>query len=646
MKFLSRTSILLQLWICGIFLTAICFWLAQVSQKFQPQLPLLERPLLMVLMMLGIAFLFYTWSSWTVGFLSRRREQFGTRATLFTILLFGFVCRIVLIFSTPIQEIDLYRYIWDGAVVSQGIDPYRVAPKQVAAHRTPGAPWKDVETSLDMAYIIDNPDIAKLRVLLHSDPGLAECFHFIHFGQFSSPYPPVSQAVFRFNEFVTPDGASADTRMKTMKSVLVGFDFLTALGIIMMLSLIGWPKDWVVIYWWCPLVLKEFANSGHLDSIVIALTTWAIASGIAAVKAIQRSDNLTGEIGWLAASSGLLAAAVAAKVFPFVLFPIWFFGLCRVSWTKAIVASSVFFLLGAVLMWPILKNTELGRNVADKTFLTAPDPPILWTTDDSREIPVTTGIEAFSKYWEMNDLIFMTIVENVKPKPKQPEPPAPPKPIYDLWFVATSDQWRSDFVLDWVKKDRTPEEVPIWFTRRVTLAIFTLIAFGLALTHARSWQTVDRLQPPFEATRYPNPYATKHRPIYNRQGWREPRQPPPESKWDAALIQWGEFVFLTIAWFWLVNPAQNPWYWIWAMPFLIFVRGRAWFLLSGLVLLYYLRFYFEYFWRDQKVFDTQFIGVDFYYFNVPWVEFLPFFILLFCGWILRIVVPNAPAKFE
>lgn len=47
-----------------------------------------------------------------------------------------------------------------------------------------------------------------------------------------------------------------------------------------------------------------------------------------------------------------------------------------------------------------------------------------------------------------------------------------------------------------------------------------------------------------------------------------------------------EIAFLTIAWFWLLSPTQNPWYWTWALPLVAFARSRVWFFIYGCVLVY------------------------------------------------------------
>lgn len=42
--------------------------------------------------------------------------------------------------------------------------------------------------------------------------------------------------------------------------------------------------------------------------------------------------------------------------------------------------------------------------------------------------------------------------------------------------------------------------------------------------------------------------------------------------WRVHLRQLPRLVFLSWAWFWLLLPTLNPWYWIWAMPLLPFAH--------------------------------------------------------------------------
>lgn len=90
-------------------------------------------------------------------------------------------------------------------------------------------------------------------------------------------------------------------------------------------------------------------------------------------------------------------------------------------------------------------------------------------------------------------------------------------------------------------------------------------------------------------------------------------------KGSSLLEQPVEFVrglFWIMALVFLLSPVQNPWYLCWVVPFLCVFPTRSWIALTGLVGLYYLDFYFDY--QEIQAFSLW----------IPWVEYLPFYILL------------------
>jgi hypothetical protein len=89
---------------------------------------------------------------------------------------------------------------------------------------------------------------------------------------------------------------------------------------------------------------------------------------------------------------------------------------------------------------------------------------------------------------------------------------------------------------------------------------------------------------------------------------------------SAVPARWLEAAFLTLAWFWALSPTMNPWYWTWALPLLPFARGRAWFAVSGLLTLYYLRFWLAYHFADTVLFGTGYRGEHFFHFVVVPLE--------------------------
>jgi hypothetical protein len=75
-------------------------------------------------------------------------------------------------------------------------------------------------------------------------------------------------------------------------------------------------------------------------------------------------------------------------------------------------------------------------------------------------------------------------------------------------------------------------------------------------------------------------------------------------------------LFVMMALVFVLSPVQNPWYLCWLVPFLCVFPERAWILLTGLVGLYYLDFYFDY--QDIAALSAW----------TPWLEYTPFYLLL------------------
>ena len=65
------------------------------------------------------------------------------------------------------------------------------------------------------------------------------------------------------------------------------------------------------------------------------------------------------------------------------------------------------------------------------------------------------------------------------------------------------------------------------------------------------------------------------------------------------------------------------------MPFVVFSkRPIPWILLSGMLFMYYLRFYYQNHYPNEFVAPTEYRGQLFFDFVVPWVEFCPVFALM------------------
>jgi alpha-1,6-mannosyltransferase len=179
---------------------------------------------------------------------------------------FAVVFRLSILFAPPYLSDDIYRYVWDGRVQAAGINPYR--------------------------YIPAAPELVHLRDdVIYPKINRREWAHTI--------YPPSAQAVF----FLT---TRISESVVWMKATMLIFELVTIWAVARLLTLLGRPRQLLLLYAWHPLVVWEFAGSGHVDAIAISFIALAFL-------AWQKKSNLGAGV--------MLACATLAKLFPVVLLP-------------------------------------------------------------------------------------------------------------------------------------------------------------------------------------------------------------------------------------------------------------------------------------------------------------------------------------
>ena len=535
------------------------------------------RSLLSILALFGVCFACYFAA---IGISLRAAPN---RAFLPVILAGAVIFRVLLLFSDPIAEIDIYRYLWDGAVSTSGVNPFRYAPQQVLAANAGDAQPEDLE---------------RLVALRDHSPVLREILSRVHFGELPTIYPPVSQVVFAMAAAMTPDLAGLAARMTIVKAWFVGFDVLTIIIVLKLQRLCRLPSAAITIYAWCPLVIKEIANSGHLDSLAVFLTTASLYLGAKALflRADQASSSACDPGSILASASWsalLLGLGVGAKLYPAVLAPMLFLSFtARIGWRTSLPATMVFVVAATVTLYPMLPSgAHLDWKPPPSVEQTAADsPPLPPEEADLTPRDPSQSLRAFLSYWEMNDFLFLIVMENVRPTEHLP-------PEQRAWFSIVPERWRLALTSGLVNSFHVDAELaPFLFTRAVTLGVFSLLAGGFAWRAARSIHAAEFLR----------------------------------------------FAFLTIAWFWLLLPTGNPWYWTWAMPLLPFVRSRAWLALSGLVMLYYLRFWLTFHYSEAPVCGTPYSGTWFFDYVITWLEFGPWLAWLSLNNLRNLRQPRLP----
>ena len=201
-------------------------------------------------------------------------DHTGASRAVYSLLIFGaLVFRATLWPMLPTLSDDLQRYRWDAKVQANGWNPYAVAP--------------------------NDPRLAPLR---------DHYWEIMPGRETPTIYPPATELLYRAAWKAFP-GPTA------FKVPFAAADLLVLLLLMWMFR--GTPDRAfrVAVYAWNPLIIVEFAGSGHND--VLALL--GIVGGLALIR--RRP----------AVASVPIALAAMAKVFPAVLLPAW---IRRAGWPE------------------------------------------------------------------------------------------------------------------------------------------------------------------------------------------------------------------------------------------------------------------------------------------------------------------------
>lgn len=232
-------------------------------------------------------------------------------AVVFTVAL---AARAALVPVSPTLSGDIHRYVWEGRVVAAGGNPYRHPPADPAL-----APLRDAAT---------HPRI--------NHPGLA------------SVYPPGALAGFALVARLSPT-------VWAMKLWVALHDLALVAVLIAWASAAGAGPAAAIAYAWSPLVLIEYAGSGHHDPT--ALVWLAVALWLARRRPVL--------------SALALVVGVTVKLAPLVALPF--------LWRRWNGAARVLGVAGAVL--GVASYLVLTRGPA-------------------------SGLDAYGRHWRNNELAF------------------------------------------------------------------------------------------------------------------------------------------------------------------------------------------------------------------------------------------------
>ena len=210
-------------------------------------------------------FLLVAWTGFPVFGLYLHFRRRGEPFPVGRLVLWAVVFRICGLAGGPFYEDDFYRYLWDGYRLATTGTPYGAAPEE---------------------FFVDPTVPALFQGVLDG----------INYPELPTIYGPTTQVIFLLGYWVQPASVAV------LQAILIVID-LAAVALLLRLTT---PAS-VLLYAWCPLVVKEIAFTAHPDGAGVCLLLAAIV--------------LARNIRWRSAAV-CLGLAAGAKTFGLVLAPL------------------------------------------------------------------------------------------------------------------------------------------------------------------------------------------------------------------------------------------------------------------------------------------------------------------------------------
>ncbi|WP_240462963.1 polyprenol phosphomannose-dependent alpha 1,6 mannosyltransferase MptB [Mesonia aquimarina] len=192
---------------------------------------------------------------------------------------FALIFRLVFIGSLPNLSQDFYRFIWDGRLIAEGINPFLSTPKKL------------LEENFSA--------IAQTRILIDGMGSLNASNY--------SNYPPVSQFVYGIAGFFAKKSILGSVVI--MRLILIAADFGTLYFGKKLLKKLQLPSHRIFWFILNPFVILEFTGNLHFEGLMV----FFLLSGIYFL--VQKK--------WMF-SAILIGFSISVKLLPLLILPLFF----------------------------------------------------------------------------------------------------------------------------------------------------------------------------------------------------------------------------------------------------------------------------------------------------------------------------------